>query len=263
MQKKRCTYRRKTDYSSCKASAGFTRIACAAGNQIPAITIKVIRKKVNNETTTKRSPVASACSVIMASAITRLPQIIRAGIAASTNNSNPSPNSRNVSGNDCFPSPYAKLFHYDGDGYRNQKVPINPIKTLKLKNIAISRALRIYGVIPRMHHAPFSVHHSYGPQTDRTEQPATEESYHERSGLQNHCISFGTHANGNKRNSLHAVKPIRKRSQNERFITGIIICFLMVAYGSHPVTKTTTCIVVKEFLPQYSLMSVEKAVSQV
>ena len=46
MQKKRCTYRRKTDYSSCKASAGFTRIACAAGNQIPAITIKVIRKKV-------------------------------------------------------------------------------------------------------------------------------------------------------------------------------------------------------------------------
>ena len=24
-------------------------------------------------------------------------------------------------------------------------------------------------------------------------------------------ISFGTHANGNKRNSLHAIKPIRKR----------------------------------------------------
>ena len=91
---------------------------------------------------------ASVASVKVTSAITILIHIIKAGMEASANSSNPSPSNCQRILPRLLPMAMRKAISLRRWRVRNQKVPISPMNTLKTKNITMSLALRIYGVIP-------------------------------------------------------------------------------------------------------------------
>ena len=144
--------RMSTDYSKklthqCNASAGCTFMAREAGYQIPAITINAINIQTIETHMTNLPQVASVASVKVTSAITMLIHIIKAGIEASANSSNPSPSN-------C-----QRILHAAAHGHAQGNLAATmagtepesshqPMNTLKTKNTTMSLALRMYGVIP-------------------------------------------------------------------------------------------------------------------
>lgn len=123
-------------------------MAREAGYQIPAITINAINIQTIETHMTNLPQVASVASVKVTSAITMLIHIIKAGIEASANSSNPSPSNCQRILPRLLPMAMRKAISLRRWRVRNQKVPISPMNTLKTKNITMSLALRIYGVIP-------------------------------------------------------------------------------------------------------------------
>ena len=121
-------------------------MAREAGYQIPAITINAINIQTIETHMTNLPQVASVASVKVTSAITILIHIIKAGMEASANSSNPSPSNCQRILPRLLPMAMRKAISLRRWRVRNQKVPISPMNTLKTKNITMSLALRIYGV---------------------------------------------------------------------------------------------------------------------
>ena len=130
--------------------------------------------------------VASVASVKVTSAITILIHIIKAGMEASANSSNPSPSNCQRILPRLLPMAMRKAISLRRWRVRNQKVPISPMNTLKTKNITMSLALRIYGVIPSA--ASRSIFWSLSSvcRKDRMERPAAATSYPDKNELQNY-----------------------------------------------------------------------------
>ena len=118
-------------------------MAREAGYQIPAITINAINTQTIETHMPNLPQVASVASVKMTSAITILIHIVKAGIEASANSSNPSPSNCQRILPRLLPMAMRKAISLRRWRVRNQKVPISPMNTLKTKNITISLALRI------------------------------------------------------------------------------------------------------------------------
>lgn len=98
-------------------------MAREAGYQIPAITINAINIQTIETHMTNLPQVASVASVKVTSAITILIHIIKAGMEASANSSNPSPSNCQRILPRLLPMPCAKQSRCGDGGYGTKKFP--------------------------------------------------------------------------------------------------------------------------------------------